>query len=261
MPKKLGETLRSTRALIAYLTVGDPLTWKEEVIKVLASSGVDALEFGIPTSTAKYDGPTIRASYRRALRSGVDEKRALSLIKNVKGLKDSILFTYYDVALACGLENLMGSAVEADVECVLFPDLLIDYLESLEDYVKLCGKYNLEHAFFITSCFPHRLIAKLARLEPSFIYLGLMASSGILLPIAINRNISVVRGLVGETPLLVGFALNSPRQVSICVSSGADGVVVGSAILKLIEGGAHGIEKLKSFIAGLKEALLEGHDG
>ena len=258
MPEKLGKTLRSRRALVAFLTVGDPLTWNGKVMEALVSSGVDAFELGIPTRMAKYDGPTIRASYRRALRSGVDERFAVSLLKEVKGLAHPILFTYYEVALSYGLEDLMGSAAEAGIKCVLFPDLLIDYLESLEDYIELCEKYNLEHAFFITSCFPHRLIVKLANLEPSFIYLGLMASTGILLPVAINRNIRIIKSLVRETPLLVGFALSSPQQVRLCVSAGADGVVVGSAILKLLEEGSRDTNHLKSFITNLKEALLGG---
>ncbi len=254
MPEKLSEMLKRRKALVVFSTVGDPLTWNGKVMEVLASSGVDAFELGIPTRLAKYDGPTIRASYKRALRSGVDEKCAVSLIKEVKGLTNKILFTYYEVALAYGLEDLVSSGAEAGIKCVLFPDLLIDYHESLEDYVKICKKYNLEYAFFITSCFPHHLMVKLAKLDPSFIYLGLMASTGILLPLAINRNIKIIKNLVGETPLLVGFALNNPQQVSLCADAGADGVVVGSAILKLLEGGFEAA-KLKSFITELKEAL------
>ena len=256
MPEKLSEMLKRRKALVVFSTVGDPLTWNGKVMEVLASSGVDAFELGIPTRLAKYDGPTIRASYKRALRSGVDEKCAVSLIKEVKGLTNKILFTYYEVALAYGLEDLVSSGAEAGIKCVLFPDLLIDYHESLEDYVKICKKYNLEYAFFITSCFPHHLMVKLAKLDPSFIYLGLMASTGILLPLAINRNIKIIKNLVGETPLLVGFALNNPQQVSLCADAGADGVVVGSAILKLLEGGFEAA-KLKSFVTGLKEALSE----
>jgi tryptophan synthase alpha chain len=255
MPEKLGETLKRRKALVVFLTVGDPLTWDGRVMDALASGGVDAYELGIPTRLAKYDGPSIRTSYRRALRSGVDERCAMSLIKQVKGLINPILFTYYEVALECGLEDLVNSAAEADIRCVLFPDLLIDYPESLEDYIRICKKYNLEHAFFVTSCFPHHLIVKLAKLEPSFIYLGLMATTGIPLPLAINRNIKIIKNLVGETPLLVGFAIDNPQQVSLCINAGVDGVVVGSAILKILEGGFEAA-KLKSFVTGLKDALL-----
>jgi len=256
MSERLAEALKRKKALVVFLTVGDPLTWDGRVIETLSSSGVDAVELGVPTRLAKYDGPTVRASYKRALGSGVDERCALSLIREVKGLTNPILFTYYEVALAYGLEDLLRSAAEAGVKCVLFPDLLIDYPESLDDYLKICKKYSLEHAFFITSCFPHHLIVKLAKLDPSFIYLGLMASTGILLPIAINRNIKIVKDLVGETPLLVGFALSSPQQVSLCINAGADGVVVGSAILKLLGGGFE-VAKVKNFVTRLKEALVE----
>jgi len=257
MPKRLSEKLKFGRVLVVYLTVGDPLVWNEEVIGTLSSSGVDLFELGIPTTMTKYDGPAIRASYRRALESGVDERRSISLIREVKGLGGSILFTYYDVALACGLEGLMSNVAEAGIECILFPDLLIDYPEDLESYIKLCERYDLEHAFFITSCFPHHLIVKLAKLEPAFIYLGLMPSSGILLPIAISRNIGIIKGLIGEVPLLVGLGLSSPQQVGLCISAGADGVVVGSTILRILAEGSE-VAKLKIFISSLREALSGG---
>jgi tryptophan synthase alpha chain len=258
MPKRPGEKLKARRALVVYLTIGDPLVWNKEVVRALTTSGVDLFELGVPTTMAKYDGPSIRASYRRALRSGVDEKRAILLIKEVDGLFGSILFMYYDVALVHGLENLMSSIAETGIKCVLFPDLLIDYPESLEDYMKLCEKYDLEPAFFITSCFPHRFITRLAGLEPAFIYLGLMPSSGTLLPIAISRNIRIIKGLIGEVPLLVGFALSNPQQVSLCVRAGADGVVVGSAILNVLVERGFEVTSIKSFISNLRGALLEG---
>ena len=258
MSKGLGERLRARKALVVYLTVGDPLVWNERVMRALTSSGVDLFELGIPATMAKYDGPSIRASYKRALKSGVDIEHALSLIKEVDGLEGSILFMYYDVALAYGLESLMKRVAEAGIKCVLFPDLLIDHLENLRDYVGLCKEYGLENAFFITSCFPYRLIAKLAELEPSFIYLGLMPSSGTLLPIAIDRNIKIIRSLIGGTPLLVGFALSEPRQISLCVNAGADGVIIGSAILRVLIEGGFEVTKLRSFVLSLKEVLLEG---
>jgi tryptophan synthase alpha chain len=251
MPKKLGEILRSRRALIVYLTVGDPLVWNGKIIGALASS-TDIFELGIPTKRPKYDGPAVRASYKRALQSGLDERSAI-LLAGKKGLRDSIVFTYFDVALAYGVEDFMKCAADA-ARCVLFPDLLIDYPENLGSYLKLCEKYGLEHAFFITSSFPHALIVKLAKMEPSFIYLGLMASSGILLPISISRNIRIIKGLVGDIPLVVGFALRSPEQVALCINAGANGVVVGSAILKLLETKSD-VRMLEDFISSLKSAL------
>ena len=260
MPSKnLRETLRRGKTLTAYLTLGDPLTSDKTIIEALTASGVDIFELGIPTTKPKYDGPVIRASHKRALEKGVTIDKAFMLAKEFTTITgaNTILLTYFNVALNYGLQDFMEKASIAGISCVLFPDLLIDYINSLDVYIKLCEKYGVEPAFFITSCFPHRLVSKLTKIDPAFIYLGLMASTGILLPITTSKTIRIMKGLVGDTPLLAGFAISTPQQISNCIKAGADGVIIGSALLRLLEmeQGENGATKLKSFILSLKEAL------
>lgn len=170
---------------------------------------------------------------------------------------DIILSTYFDVALSYGLKEFVKKVSVAGVNCILFPDLLIDYTDSLNLYIRLCEKHEVEPAFFITSCFPHRIILKLTRLEPAFVYLGVMASTGILLPITISKTIRIMKNLVGDIPLLVGFALSTPQQISNCIKSGADGVVIGNALLKLLEEEQeeNRMIKLRGFVLSLRKAL------
>jgi len=240
---------------MVYLTAGDPLTTCKELIKVLTASGVDLIELGIPTKNPKYDGPVIRASHKRAINAGITVEKAFSLIEETPARK--VLLAYFDLALELGPKRFMESVSKSGVVSVLFPDLLIDYMDALDAYVKLCREYGLKPAFFVTSCFPHRLIAKLPSLNPSFIYLGLMASTGVLLPITVSKTIRIVKGLVGDVPLLTGFALSRPQQIVTCVKSGADGVVVGSAVLRHLEkfAGAEKLSKLKNYISELRKAL------
>lgn len=251
----LREALKG-RVLVAYLTAGDPyVDW--EAVNILSEGGVDIFEFGIPTAKPKYDGLTIKASYKRALEGGATLERSFQTIGEFK-LNHKIIFTYFEYARSIGLEKFMDYAQNAGAGGVLFPDLLVDYPEELNIYMRLCGQYGFDPIFFVTSSFPHNLIFRLAQLDPAFIYFGLMASTGTLLPISIRRNIRVVRELIADTPLLVGFAISEPSQVMDCVRAGADGVVVGSAIIKLISqrGGKHAIvEGLKDYVAGLKRAL------
>ncbi|MEM3546438.1 MAG: tryptophan synthase subunit alpha [Candidatus Bathyarchaeia archaeon] len=255
MQGNLREALKS-KVLVAYLTAGDPYV-NSEIVDVLSECGVDIFEFGIPTVKPKYDGLTIRASYKRALRNGATVEKSFSLIKNFQ-LVHKVVFTYFELAKAVGLENFMEYVSNAGAEGILFPDLLIEYMEELETYLRLCMKHDFDPMFFITSTFPHKMVSKLAQLNPAFIYLGLMASTGTFLPITVTKAIKIMKGLAGDTPLLVGFAINEPSQVSDYVKAGADGVVVGSAILKLINNGQNmrlKKEKLAKFVRSLKEAL------
>lgn len=248
MQSSLRNTLKS-KVLVAYLTAGDPCV-DSELVDVLSKSGVDIFEFGIPTVKPKYDGLTIKASYKRALQNGATVEKSFSMIKNFHPAH-KIVFAYFELAKSVGLENFMAYALDAKTEGVLFPDLLIDYMEELDNYLKLCKEYGFDPMFFVTSTFPHRIVSKLARLNPAFIYLGLMASTGTFLPINVTKTIRIMKGLVGDTSLLVGFAVSEPSQVLDYVKAGADGVIVGSAIIKLLGNGL----KLTKFVRGLKEML------
>ncbi len=241
------------RVLTVYLTVGDPYV-NNKIVKVLAESGVDLFEFGFPTNKPKYDGLTIRASFKRALKNGVTVEKAFSIIKDFP-VKQKIIFTYFDLAKSFGLEDFIGYVLSVNVKGVLFPDLLIDYLEELGIYVKFCEKYNLEPIFFITSSFPHKLVSKLAQLNPAFIYLGLMVSTGTFLPITAGKTIRIMKNLINGIPLLVGFAISKPSQVLDYIKAGADGVVVGSSIIKLLSSKQLNMENLRRYIFSLKKAL------
>lgn len=249
------DRLKGRRTLTIYLTAGDPLAFSDPVIDALVSSDIDLFELGIPNEHPKYDGPTIRESYKRALENGVTVEKVFEIIKNFPSNK--VLFTYFDLALKMGLEEFANLASGCSVGSMLFPDMLIDYPGRLDSYVRVCGLYGLEPAFFVTSSFPHRLISKVAKLEPAFIYLGLMASTGILLPVTLSRTIRIVKELIGDVPLFVGFAISRPEQIANCVNAGADGVVIGSAVLRLLKEAEidERPRRVKEYIRSLKMAL------
>jgi len=247
------------RVLMIYFTVGDPVV-DSSLPNVLMDAGADLLELGLPTARPKYDGPTVRRAIRRALQSGFIASRAL--LESVRlAVGGKILFAYYDVAMEVGVERMFEQASQG-FRAILFPDLLIDYPENLQLYCMLCERYGLEKAFFITTGFPHRLVQGLAGLEPGFIYLGLTLSTGVMLPVSAEKNIRIMRQLVGDTPLLVGFAVRTPEQVSRYVEAGANGVVIGSAVLRLLEKtrGDGRIRRVREFVSSIREAL-DRHGG
>jgi len=239
---------------MVYLTVGDPLA-TPNIPATLSEAGADLLELGLPVSKPKYDGPTVKRAMLRALGNGFTTQKALTEASRLEA-DGKILFTYYDVAQEMGVEELLQHASN-HFRAVLFPDLLIDYPEKLELYCRLSEELGLEKVFFVTSSFPHKLIQRLPSMEASFIYLGLMISTGVMLPVSAERNIRVIRKLVGDTPLLVGFAVKTPEQVRSYVEAGADGVVIGSAVLRLLEetSAEERLERLRSFVSSIREAL------
>lgn len=244
------------KVLMVYLTAGDPYV-NDEVVNTISKCGADIFEFGLPTKKPKYDGLTIKASYKRALENGAIMERAIAIIKSLR-LPHKVILTYLESAESIGLEDFMNLASDADVEGVIFPDLLIDYMEKLDVYLRLSSEYGLEPIFFVTSGFPHKLVSKLAQMNPAFIYLGLMASTGTLLPITATKTIKIMKDLTSKTPLLAGFAISHPSQVKEYIKAGADGVVVGSSLIKLISSEDDDQlkrERLERYVLGLKEAL------
>jgi len=123
--------------LMAYLTLGDPtpdLTLK--ITNALIEGGADILELGLPTKNPKYDGPSIRASYRRALEVGVDIEGAIRLVKKIS-VVPKIILSYYDTIKQSSLKEFAKFSAFFGANAILLPDLLVDYLESIQDYVDM----------------------------------------------------------------------------------------------------------------------------
>nr|KJR73649.1 MAG: tryptophan synthase subunit alpha [Thermoproteus sp. AZ2] len=206
----------------------------------------DFVEVGIPTANPKYDGPFIRRSHRSV---GVKGLAALEELGRVKNL---ILMGYAE-DFANDLDSLFRAAQAAGAVSVLLPDLLIDFPELLEAYAAKSKEYGLEPAFFLPSKFPHALARRLAGYSPLFIYLGLYAATGIRLPVYVERNIKIARELIGDTYLVAGFAIDSGERARSLIGAGADGVVVGTAAMRALEGG--GVEAAVAFLSEIRRAL------
>ena len=193
---------------------------------------IDFIEFGIPTNNPKYDGPFIRKLYRESMIKGLDVFR-YSFPKFEKPL---VVMAYMEDYLN-NLKELFNEASRIGAVSILLPDLLFEYLEYLNDYINLSQKFSMKPTFFVSSKVPYKLILKLTTYNPLFIYLGLYATTGIKLPIHIERNISIIKRLIGKQHLIVGFAIDNPEIVKLVFKSGADGIVVGTAFLRVINNG------------------------
>ncbi|NOZ88389.1 MAG: tryptophan synthase subunit alpha [Crenarchaeota archaeon] len=237
-----------------YLTLGYP--GPAEALEVLRSleACVDFYELGLPTRRPKYDGPTVRATHRRAVEAGVEGLEALRLLERGGLGKPFTLMAYLEDYLERpGLRGLLEEAAAAGALCVLLPDLPFDYPEMLEWYVDESLRAGLRPCFFASSRFPHGWLLRYAALRPLYIYLGLQPATGVELPIAVERNVRLARRLVGGSYLLTGFAVRRPETAAALIRAGADAVVVGSAVIRALEEG--GVGEARRLACSIYEAV------
>ncbi|ALL00987.1 tryptophan synthase alpha chain [Pyrodictium delaneyi] len=235
-----------------YLTLGFPEPAQFSRILERFSSCVDFYELGLPTARPKYDGPTVRASHRRVVSAGLRGLKALKLLEKTNVDKPFTLMAYMEDYVD-NLRELLEAAASAGAGCVLLPDLAFDYPEMLDTYVEESERAGLRPCFFASSRFPHNWLQRYAALNPLYIYLGLQPATGVELPIAVEKNVRLARMLIGDRYLLTGFAIHRPETAAALIRSGADAVVVGSAIIRLLE--EKDIDEAKSLACGIYQAV------
>ncbi len=232
-----------------------------EVLEALVPC-TDFFEIGLPSQKPKYDGPTIRKAHIGALEAlGEAEAggRLLSFLETAaRILRNSsvpyVLMTYYSDHRQ-RVTSLLEAAGNLGAGCVLFPDLLFDHYDHMQDYIEGSREAGMKPCFFASSRFPHRLLAELSRRDPLFIYMGLQPTTGVELPIGVARNLALARKLVGEAYLLAGFAVKRPQDAQGLVRAGASGVVVGTALLERLE--KEGPSEMRELACRLRKAVKE----
>ncbi len=238
----------SRPALGLYLTATYPSV--RHFVEVLngVRGLVDFLEIGIPTGNPKYDGPIIRMTHRSAELKSLE---AVKVINDYSKYSKAPVLMGYAADYIDSLNEVASVARSVNAVSVLFPDLLFDYPELIDKYVRVMEDSGLRPSFFISSKTPYKLVKRLSEYNPLFIYLGLYAATGIKLPIYVEQNVTTIRGIVGDTFLVVGFAVNSPDMVKSLIKAGADGVVVGTAFIQRMSNLESALSLLKWLRGGL----------
>jgi tryptophan synthase alpha chain len=264
---RIGQTFaglrrRGERALIPYFTAGDPsLGITRQLLAEAARRGADLIELGVPFSDPLADGPVIQRASQRALASGVTLGRVLELVREARGEVSLplVLLTYYNPVLAFGLKAFAQTAVEAGVDGVIVADLPPEEAGPLSVEARAAG-LDLVHLVAPTS--PPERMRMIARRSRGFIYaVSLTGVTGVRaeLPPDLARYLRDLRAVTTK-PICVGFGLSTPEQAA-AVARYADGVIVGSAIVRLVEEAPTGSETLVPevgrFIASLKAPLRE----
>ena len=251
--KKRGDT-----ALVTFITAGDPdLAMTEEVVLELARAGCDLIELGVPFSDPMADGPTIQLSSERALASGTTLPGILAMVARLRTRTQVpiVLMGYFNPIFAYGAERFATDAAAAGVDGLLVVDLPPEEAAELKGATDARG---LDLIFLLTPTSDSSRVEAVSRLGSGFIYyVSVTGVTGARSAVAdtLAARVTSVRGEL-SLPLVVGFGISDPGQAAQ-VAQVADGVVVGSALVKYFERyqGAELLRELGSFVAALKRGV------
>jgi len=249
--KKLKE--EGKKAFIPYIMAGDPCLEKtEEVLKLLQNCGADICELGVPFTDPLADGPIIQAASDRALKKGITLEIVL---ERVKKIKDTIyipivLMTYFNPVFKFGIKKFIYEAKNSGIDGVIIPDLPPD---EAKDIIDIARKVSLATIFLIAPTSTDERIKLISSCSTGFIYyVSLTGITGANLNLTkqLKDMIKKVRSFT-EKPIAVGFGVKTPQQAKV-VAEIADGVIIGSEIVKRIQQGSEG---LKEYLLYLRRAI------
>lgn len=244
------------KAFIPFVSAGDPdLETSKQIVLELAKNGADVIELGIPFSDPMADGPTIQASSMRALANGVDLSQVIRMVKDIReeSKVPVILFSYLNPLLAYGFEKLADDARQAEIDGVLITDA-ID--EEAQKFGEILQHQNIDLISLIAPTSTDERLQKIAEHASGFIYAVARAGvTGTRDAMSADARLLVERMREFTTlPIAVGFGISTAEHIQD-VWSYADGAVVGSAIVKVIENSISSDDAVKN-VSGLVRSLL-----
>lgn len=223
-------------AFIPFISAGDPdLPTTKAIILELEKRGADIIELGFPFSDPIADGPTIQASYYRTLSKGLKVSQIFDLIKDIRKQSQIpiVSMASYSIVFKSGCERFIERALNTGLDGATIPDLPI---EESDEVFKIAEKKDFKIVCFVAPTTTEHRRDMIARKSQGFIYyISVVGITGARdkLPTDMIGNIQNLRQLT-NTPISVGFGVSTPEQAK-AVGQAADGVIVGSAIIKMIE--------------------------
>ncbi|MDD5697552.1 MAG: tryptophan synthase subunit alpha [Victivallaceae bacterium] len=227
-------------ALVVYVTMGCPdLENSERLVTELISAGADIIELGVPFSDPMADGPVIQESARRALAAGTTLQGVLDRTKNIRRRYPDtplILFSYYNVILAYGIEKLAAAAAAAGIDGLLVVDLAFEHRQEL---LPALNKHRLSLIPLVAPTTPPERAAQIVRDATGFVYCitskGVTGGGAAFDP-ELEKRLAELRQSC-PVPLAAGFGIDSAEKVRY-LTRFTDGIVVGSAVMRRINAGA-----------------------
>lgn len=246
----------SGKALVTFITAGDPdLATTAAMIPLLEQAGADIIELGVPFSDPMADGPTIQLSSERALAAGTTLEAILAMVRSVRATTaiPIILMGYLNPIHAYGFERFCRDAAISGVDGVLLVDMPPEEAKQLLD---LAARHGLKVILLLTPTSNEARIATVARHGRGFVYY--VTVTGVTgarqeVSASLGTEMALVREKI-KVPIVAGFGISTPEQAA-GVAPLADGIVVGSAIVKLFQ--QHAGEALKNEVSSLVSSLKQ----
>ena len=256
MNKRITDAFAKGKAFIPFITCGDPsLETTEELVYAMEKAGADLIELGIPFSDPTAEGSVIQAANIRALSNGVTTDKIFEMVEKMrkKTSVPMVFMTYANVVFSYGTEKFCRRAAETGMDGLILPDVPF---EEKEEFASVCRKYGLDLISLIAPT-SHERIREIAKEAEGFVYcVSSLGVTGVRKEITtdIGEMVKMVKSQK-NIPCAVGFGISTPEQAEKMASQ-ADGVIVGSAIVKLCEAyGEDCVPYVYEYVKKMKDAV------
>ena len=253
---RIAAAFANGKAFIPFITCGDPdlATTKQAVLEAV-NNGADLIELGIAFSDPTAEGEVIQAANLRALEGGITTDKIFNFVKELREeiTIPLVFMTYANVIFSYGAEKFISTCQKIGIDGLILPDLPF---EEQEEFLPLCKKYGVALISLIAPSSANR-IAMIAKEAEGFLYI--VSSLGVTgVRSEINTDLKSIIEVVRQNtsiPCAIGFGISTPEQANK-MSKLADGVIVGSAIIKILEAEKQNApKKIGEFVKNMKEAV------
>jgi tryptophan synthase alpha chain len=253
---RIDEVFRNKKAFIPFITAGDPnLETTEQLVIAMAEAGADLIELGIPFSDPVAEGAVIQRADERALRSGATTDKIFDTVRRIrrKASAPLVFMTYVNPIFAYGTEKFMKNCRDTGMDAVIVPDLPYEEKDEIKPF---CDRHGIDLISLIAPTSNDR-IAMIAREAEGFVYVvSSLGVTGVRSEILtdLGQMISLVKA-AKDIPCAVGFGISTPEQAKK-IAAVADGVIVGSAIVRIVEQyGKDSVGPVREYVREIKAAV------
>lgn len=248
---------KGQKAFIPYVVAGDPsLDVTTDLVVKMAEAGADAIELGIPYSDPVADGPVIQRAGQRALTGGVSLEAIFATVKEIRKQTSVplIFMVYMNCILQYGIERFTRRCEECGIDGVIVPDMP---LEESDELRAAAAEADLAVILLVTPATPKERMAQITTAARGFVYC--VAALGVTgmrqdLRSDLGQILSDLKSMT-DLPIAVGFGISSPEQAAQLAPL-ADGVIVGSAVVRLMEE-EQSVAKVAQFVQSMKAAITK----
>jgi len=245
--------------LITYVCAGDPdIESTKDIVRALEKGGSNIIELGLPFSDPVADGPIIQAASVRAIQNGMDTDSYFRLVRTLETEVPLVCMTYYNLIYARGIKQFVSECASSGINGIIVPDLPV---EEAGELIAESREKGIANIFMVTPNTPEERIEKVSQNSSGFVYvvprMGVTGNKSELGD-SLKKQLD---GIKCDIPKAVGFGISTREQAEEAIKDGADGVIVGSALVDIIASGNNVLEKLESLTRDIKNGCKNVEKG